>query len=200
MEIRSVGGRKFLLLSWADIERYVDTLERLITADRYAADTLVGVLRGGMIVADLLSDLLDVREVYVVGCKSYAGTESGELKIYHDLQLKDLKGRKVLLVDDVADTGATLNAAVNMVLKPRQPDMVKTATLLTKPWSRIKPDYTVELTDAWIVFPWERMETVKAVGKLFVEKMGFDQALAELAAISRLTKHKIAESIKNFNP
>ncbi|MEM1945447.1 MAG: phosphoribosyltransferase [Candidatus Caldarchaeum sp.] len=200
MEIKPVGERKFLLLSWSDVEHYVDKLESLIAGDGYTVDTLVGVLRGGMIVADLLSDLLGVREIYVVGCKSYTGTMGGELKLYHDLQLADLKGRNVLLVDDVADTGATLDAAVNKVLKPRQPSRLKTATLLTKPWSSVKPDYTADHTDAWIIFPWERMETVKTVGKLFVEKMGFDQALAELAAISRLAEHKIAESIKNFNP
>ncbi len=195
MGIKTVGGRKVLILGWRDVERYVDVLEAKITRDGYFVDTLVGVLRGGVIVANLLSDLLDVREVYVVGCKLYMGTVSGTLKIYHDLQLAELKGRNVLLVDDVADTGSTLEAAINNVLMPRRPNMVKTATLLVKPWSRVKPDYSVESTDAWIVFPWERMETVKAVGKLFVENLGVSKAAAELADISRLEFEKIAAEL-----
>ncbi len=195
MEIKTVGGRKFLILGWSDIERYVDILEAKITADRYPVDTLVGVLRGGVIVANLLSDLLNVREIYVVGCKSYTGTVSGTLKIYHDLQLTELKDRNVLLVDDVVDTGSTLLAAINNVLKPRRPNIVKTATLLVKPWSSIKPDYSVESTDAWIVFPWERRETIKAVGKLFVEDLGVSRAMAELANISRLGFERVAAEL-----
>ncbi|MEM0384386.1 MAG: phosphoribosyltransferase [Candidatus Caldarchaeum sp.] len=198
METKAVGRRKFLVLTWTDVEMLVDRLERLITSDGYGVDTIVGVLRGGMVVANLLSDLLGVREVYVVGCKSYSDTEREELKVYHDLELRELTGRKILLVDDVADTGATLEVAVNRVLKPRQPDMVRTATLLVKPWSRIRPDYVVESTDAWIVFPWERMETVKAVAKIFVEEYGVGEAVKQLAVMSRLDEKKIVEAVKNF--
>ncbi|MEM1942545.1 MAG: phosphoribosyltransferase [Candidatus Caldarchaeum sp.] len=198
METKAVGRRKFLVLTWTDVEMFVDRLERLIESDGYCVDTIVGVLRGGMVVANLLSDVLGVREVYVVGCKSYSDTERKDLKIYHDLELRDLTGRNILLVDDVADTGATLDAAVNMVLKPRQPEAVRTATLLVKPWSRMRPDYVVESTDAWIVFPWERMETVKAVAKIFVEEYGVDEAVKQLASLSRLEEEKIVEAVKNF--
>jgi hypothetical protein len=93
METRTVGGRKFLILSWADIEKLVENIEEELGRDGYRPDTLVGILRGGMIVADLLSDLLNIREVYVVGCKSYAGLSAGEVRLYHDLLLKDLGGR-----------------------------------------------------------------------------------------------------------
>jgi hypoxanthine phosphoribosyltransferase len=121
METRTVGGRKFLILSWADIEKLVENIEEELGRDGYRPDTLVGILRGGMIVADLLSDLLNIREVYVVGCKSYAGLSAGEVRLYHDLLLQDLGGRDVLLVDDVADTGSTLETAVEKILKPRNP-------------------------------------------------------------------------------
>lgn len=197
MEIKVVGDRRFLLLSWDDVEKFVDRVDGLIAADRYGVDTIVGVLRGGMVVANLLSDLLGVREIYVVGCKSYTDTLREELMVYHDLELRDLSKRNILLVDDVADTGSTLEVAVNRVLKPRKPNAVKTATLLVKPWSRIKPDYVAESTDAWIVFPWERMETVKAVAKLFVEKYGVSGAVKELAAISRLGEDTVASLVKD---
>ncbi|MDJ0272843.1 MAG: phosphoribosyltransferase [Candidatus Caldarchaeum sp.] len=196
MEIKSVGGRKFLVLSWRDVELGADALAEKIVDGRCSVDTIIGVLRGGMIVADFLSDILDVREVYVIGCRSYTGTVSTELKIYHDLALDRLDGRNVLLVDDVADTGSTLDAAVEKILKPRNPERVTTATLLKKPWSRYTPDYYVEETDAWIVFPWERVEAVKTVGKIFVENMGFDVAVDELATLSRLAREKVLSVIK----
>ncbi|MCS6770303.1 MAG: phosphoribosyltransferase [Candidatus Caldarchaeum sp.] len=197
MEIKVVGDRRFLLLSWDDVEKFVDRVDALIAADSYGVDTIVGVLRGGMVVANLLSDLLGVREIYVVGCKSYTDTRREELMVYHDLELRDLSKRNILLVDDVADTGSTLEVAVNRVLKPRKPNAVKTATLLVKPWSRVKPDYVAESTDAWIVFPWERMETVKAVAKLFVEKYGVSGAVKELTAISRLGEDTVASLVKD---
>ncbi|BAJ50225.1 phosphoribosyltransferase [Candidatus Caldarchaeum subterraneum] len=196
MEVKSVGSSKFLLLSWGDVERGADALAEKIVDGGCSVDTIIGVLRGGMIVADFLSDILDVREVYVIGCRSYTGTVSTELKIYHDLALERLDGRNVLLVDDVADTGSTLDAAVEKILKPRNPNSVTTATLLKKPWSRYTPDYFVDETDAWIVFPWERLEAVKTVGKIFVENMGFDAAVDELAALTRLDKRKVLSVIK----
>lgn len=189
MEEKFVGGKKFLVLTWNDVERKIDILAEKISVDE--VDTIVGVLRGGVIVADLLSDVLDIREVYVVGCSSYKGTKAGELKIYHDLMLSGLHGRHVLLVDDVADTGSTLGAVVEKLLKPRQPRKIRTATLLKKPWSLYSPDYYVQSTDAWIVFPWERLETIRTVGKIFVENMGFENALEELAALSRLSREKV---------
>ncbi|MEM0349664.1 MAG: phosphoribosyltransferase [Candidatus Caldarchaeum sp.] len=196
MELKSLGKSRLLILSWRDVERGTDALAEKILDNGYRVDTLIGVLRGGMIVADFLSDILDVREVYVIGCRSYMGTVSTELKIYHDLVLERLDGRNVLLVDDVADTGSTLDAAVDKIIKPRNPNTVRTATLLKKPWSRFTPHYFVEETDAWIVFPWERLEAVKTVGKIFVENMGFDAAVDELAMLSRLDRKKVLSVIK----
>jgi hypoxanthine phosphoribosyltransferase len=112
--------------------------------------------------------------------------------------LKDLGGRDVLLVDDVADTGSTLETAVEKILKPRNPRTVRTATLLIKPWSKSKPDYTAASTDAWVVFPWERMETVRAVGRMWAESLGFDRAAAELAEVSRLRPERVSRTLKEL--
>lgn len=196
MEEKSVGDRKFLLLSWLDVEKQIDELADEIVADGYPVDTIVGILRGGVIVANLLSDVLDIREIYVIGCQSYKGTKHGELKIYHDLTLRDLRGRHVLLVDDVADTGSTLEAAVAQIIKPREPRDVRTATLLKKPWSSHVPDYCTSSTDAWIIFPWERFETIRSVGKILVESLGPEKAVEQLTGFSRLSRKKVASVLE----
>jgi hypoxanthine phosphoribosyltransferase len=59
VETKTVGGRKFLMLSWAEIEKLVESIEEALGRDGYRPDTLVGILRGGMIVADLLFLALD---------------------------------------------------------------------------------------------------------------------------------------------
>ncbi len=73
-----------------------------------------------------------------------------------------MDGAKVLIVDDVADTGRSLKLVYETLAK--QAKMVKTTTLYCKYWSAIKPDYFAEETDAWIIFPWELHETVKKLG------------------------------------
>lgn len=75
-----------------------------------------------------------------------------------------MQGLRVLLVDDVADTGKTLAAATSYI-SMHGPEEVKTATLYLKPWSMLQPDYYGEVTDAWIIFPWERMEAVRELVK-----------------------------------
>ncbi|MCD6591955.1 MAG: hypothetical protein J7K78_02940, partial [Thaumarchaeota archaeon] len=66
---------------------------------------------------------------------------------------------------------------------PKNPDEVRVATLHMKPWCRFKPDYYVQLTDAWIIYPWERREVVRQVASKFIEHLGEEKALEELAAI-----------------
>ncbi|GBC68666.1 Xanthine phosphoribosyltransferase [archaeon HR01] len=194
MGLITVESQKFLSLNWNDIERLVDTLSEEIQLN-YSPDTIVGILRGGSIVANLLSDILDIREVYVVGCKSYHGLESGDVKIYHDLYLKDLEGRKVLLVDDVSDTGKTLAAAYDVILRPRRPEAVKTAALLLKPWTSYRPDFYVETTDAWIVFPWERLETVRILAARMCEKLGDEKAVEVISKLSRLGVERVRRMV-----
>jgi len=105
------------------------------------------------------------------------------LKIYSPLAIKDLSGKRVLVVDDVADDGGTLKGVVEFEVLPRNPLEVKTATLHMKPWCRFKPDYYVEATDAWIIYPWEKHEVVRQVAKKFIEDLGWEKGLAELAEI-----------------
>jgi len=73
-----------------------------------------------------------------------------------------LKGKNVLLVDDVADTGKSL-ALVRKHLTEQGAANVRIATIYYKPWSTLKPDWFERRTEHWIVFPWERKETVKRI-------------------------------------
>ena len=194
MGLVTVDGDKFLSLDWHEIERLVDSLSGKISAD-YNPDTIIGVLRGGAIIANLISDLLSIREVYVVGCRSYEGLTSGDVRVYHDLHLRDLSGRKVLLVDDVSDTGNTLSTALKTIIFPRKPLDVRSATALIKPWTSFKPNYYVETTDAWIVFPWDRLETVKLLAGRFNRKLGRARTIEVLTDLSRLPRDVVEKAL-----
>jgi len=147
-----------------------------------------------MIIANLISDLLQTQEVYAIGCRSYFGKDrSEEVRIYHDLILRELRNRKVLLVDDVSDSGNTLITAVNHVIMPRSPSELRTATIHIKPWTSFIPNYYVDQTDAWIIYPWERIESVKLLGELFLNRMDEEEAVRELRRLTRVKEEIIRD-------
>jgi len=182
MKIFEVGGVKYLNLSWDDIQHLVESLADKIISSGYAPDVLIGILRGGMTVAHLLSDVLGFTTVYPIGCSSYVDVAKRfDVRVYSPLALKDLSGKNVLLVDDVADEGLTLKAVIEKEIAPKNPLKTRVATLHMKPWCKFKPDYYIQTTDAWIVYPWEKWEVVRQVADNFVKHLGKEKGLEELA-------------------
>ena len=76
----------------------------------------------------------------------------------------EVKGLKVLIVDDVSDSGASLSKAKQHVSE-KGAFQVKVVTLHIKPWSKFIPDYYAESTDKWVVYPWELKESLLEVAK-----------------------------------
>jgi uncharacterized protein len=124
-------------------------------------DVIVGVSRGGLVLARLMSDLLDIQDVLVTKSEYYTGMGEKDKKpmITEKIQ-KSIAGKNVLLVDDVADTGASL-IEVKKHVQSKRPKYLAVATLYLKPWSKRVPDFYISKTDAWIIFPWELYESYK---------------------------------------
>jgi len=125
----------------------------------------VGISRGGLVPARILSDILGVRELFTVRVSFYTavGKAAAAPRIVQPLAER-LDGKRVLLVDDVSDTGESLIAAKGH-LRDMGAGEVRVATLHFKPHSRLKPDFFVAETDAWPVYPWERHESERDLGK-----------------------------------
>lgn len=154
---------EYLRLSWRDIEEQCKELARRIKKRRIDFDIIIALARGGWIPGRLLSDYLDTDELYTVRVKFYEGVGKRAKKplILHPTQFT-IRGKKVLLVDDIADTGESLLAALEH-LKERGARGITVATLVKKPYSKVTPDLYVEETSAWVVFPWEVKETLKSL-------------------------------------
>jgi hypoxanthine phosphoribosyltransferase len=197
MRLFEVGGVKYLHLSWKDIEDLAEKLADIISAS-YKPDIVVGILRGGATVAHLLSDFLDIRTIYPIGCNSYVDVAKRfSVKVYSPLALSDLSGKRVLLVDDVADEGLTLEAVVKQEITPRKPLEVKVATLHMKPWCKFKPDYYVQVTDAWIIYPWEKREVARQVAESFIKHLGVEEGLKMIAEILEADVEKAKKLLKS---
>ncbi|MEM3447763.1 MAG: phosphoribosyltransferase [Nitrososphaerota archaeon] len=189
-------GNKFLVLTWEDIMNHVESLAEKIK-ESYAFDAIIGILRGGLFVANLLSDILGIDEVHPLGIRSYTDIEHrGEVKIYHWPSLPLMTGKKLLIVDDVSDEGKTLRAAVEKVVKPLGALTIKTAVLHVKPWTSFMPDYHVVTTSCWILYPWSRYESVRHLGKRLVNKMGIDGASRALSTLLSLDYERVINTLK----
>jgi len=154
---------EFEIPSWESIYEMLLELARRIRKAGYKPDIILGVARGGWPVARIMSDLLENPEIANVKVEFYLGLAEakGEPAITQPVSVP-VKGKNVLLVDDVADTGKSL-ALVKRHLSERGASKVKIATIYYKPWSVLKPDWFEQQTERWIVFPWERKETVKRI-------------------------------------
>ncbi len=146
-----------ILLSQADLAEGVDRLAREIRRDYGGRPlSIVGVLTGSIVVvADLIRRLDGPVRLHMVQASSYRGTATspGRLDLRLDL-LPDLDGQDVLLVDDIFDTGRTLEAIV-AELRRRGATSVKSLVLLRKQGRSevaIEPDYVgFEIPDAFVV-------------------------------------------------
>ena len=141
------------------------SLARKILRSEYAPDIIVGVSRGGWIPARVLCDLLNAPVLASIGIEFYTGVgEAGHRPRLTQPLTVTVLGKKVLIVDEVADTGESLKLAKEQVFKEGARE-VRTVTMYTKPWSTIEPDYHEKKTSGWIVFPWETKETIQSVAR-----------------------------------
>ena len=157
---------KFIAPNWESIfNQSVDLAQKIRfdenNFDRPDFDVIVGVSRGGLVLARLMSDLLTIDDVIITKSEYYTGMGKRNKKPIITQKIQNsIQGKNVLLVDDVADTGESLIEIKKHVFS-KKPKSIALATLYLKPWSKVIPEYYISKTDAWIIFPWELYESMK---------------------------------------
>jgi len=171
-----------------------------IRRDNFKPDIIVGVSRGGWPPARILSDFLENPNLANVRVEFYVGVAEtkGEPMLTQPVSVK-VAGKKVLVVDEVADTGKSLQL-IKEHLRAEGASEVRIATIYLKPWSTVKPDYYARETSRWIVFPWEIKETIRKIVQKCGEKGEFlEQKIEKLvdAGLSRrLVKRFLREILE----
>jgi len=181
----SLGNNlEFEIPSWNQIYRLLLKLAEAVRKSGFEPDVIVGVSRGGWIPARIMSDLLENPKLANVTVEFYVGlAETKNEPIITQPVSVSVKDKRVLVVDDLADTGESLKL-VNSHLKKHDASEAKIATIYYKPWSIIVPHYYEKETRRWIVFPWERKEVVRKI----VEKFRGEERTVEY------TKEKLISS------
>ncbi|WP_297437276.1 phosphoribosyltransferase [Thermococcus sp.] len=146
-------------LTWWQIDRAIFALADELRK-HFTPDVIVGVARGGLIPAVRLSHILGDLEIKVIDVKFYKGVDERMEKPVITIPLHgEFKNKKVVVVDDVSDTGKTLEVVIDEVKRAGAKE-VKVACLSMKPWTKVVPDFYVFRTDKWVVFPWEEFPVV----------------------------------------
>jgi len=156
---------EFEVPTWNLIYAMLLELADKIRKDEFKPDVIVGVSRGGWPPARVLSDLLGNPNLANVKAEFYLGVNEtkGEPTITQPVST-NVANKKVLVVDEVADTGKSLKLVKEHIVAQGAQE-TKIATIYYKPWSVITPDYYEKETRKWIVFPWEIKETVRKIVK-----------------------------------
>lgn len=163
----------YLPVAWNEYHIFAQKLAASILAQKQPVDEIVAISRGGLTLGHLLTDFLRV-PISTISIQSYTDIQTrGEIKILAKLQTP-IRGKHIMVVDDVADSGKTLLRAVRY-LKKCGPRDVTTVTMFYKPHSTFRPDYFARQTKKWILFPYEPTEMILLITKQ-MEKEGKSKA------------------------
>ena len=148
-------------LTWDGFGDATRELARNILDSGFVPEVVVAIARGGLLPAGAIAYGLGAKNCGAINMEFYTGIgtvlDAPEV-LPPELDMDYLNGRRVLLVDDVADSGRTLALAVKL-LQEKGAD-VRSVTIYTKPTTIIQPDYSFKDTDLWIDFPWSFKGTV----------------------------------------
>lgn len=159
MENPGSRSMRHRLLTWADVDKLIDVLlPQLATVGSF--DAMVMITRGGVIPGGLLAEALDIQHMLTAAVNFPASEPSGLMAWPSFLQFPDdalLAGRRTLIVDDVWGSGRTSTSVRERVIGAGATAF--TCVLHFNPYrslfTKAKPDFFGEATDAYIVYPWE---------------------------------------------
>jgi hypoxanthine phosphoribosyltransferase len=142
-------------MRWDELGGAARELAGQVAEDAYRPDLILGIARGGLLVAGALSYALDVKNTFTMNVEFYTGIDE-RLPVPMLLPpvppLVDLHDARMLIADDVADTGQTLALVKGFCAE--QVGEVRAAVLYEKPRSIVECEYVWRRTDLWIDFPW----------------------------------------------
>ncbi len=149
------------MMTWSDLGDGARSLAEAAAADGFVPDIILGIARGGLLVAGAVGYALGIKNTFTMNVEFYTGVDE-RLDVPMILppvpDLVDFAEQRVLITDDVADTGATLRL-VQEFCEGKVAE-VRCAVLYEKPRSVVKCDYVWRRTERWITFPWSAGEPV----------------------------------------
>jgi hypothetical protein len=162
------------LPTWDELHEYIKQIVKKIKKDDYHPDIVIALSRGGFVPARVICDLLIIKDLVSIKVDHWGvtATKDGKAHLRYPIAV-DLTGRKVLIVDDITDSGESMIIATDFV-KKLNPKEVKTAAIFHIKHSKFVPDYYSKKIDwVWVMWPWNYIEDMcNIVPKVLNEKKG----------------------------
>ncbi|MBT0772487.1 phosphoribosyltransferase [Kineosporia sp. J2-2] len=154
------------ILTWDLFGEASRDLAQAVADSGFQPDMVIAVARGGLLPAGAISYALGVKAAGTLNVEFYSDIEEtlpDPVLLEPLLDTAAIVGKRLLVVDDVADSGRTLDLVLDL-LRGHHPDEVRSAVLYTKPRTIVQPDYSWKETDRWINFPWSTQPPILAGG------------------------------------
>lgn len=160
-----------VITNWDYLDKLCRKVAEQIVEDGFEPNTIVAIARGGWFVGTILCDILGLDELVSLGIKQYIGYDRRELKVLEDVDLE--YRNKVLIVDDLVNTGKSMIKAKEIVEKSARD--VRTASLLVISTSKFIPNYFGEYIEgfSWVIFPWNIFEDLSSLVKAVMKNKEF---------------------------
>lgn len=187
--------KKFLNLTWADFTEQATQLSQTIASEKKDLQLIVAIARGGLTLSHIISDILKL-PIAAFTIESYKDLQQNSLPhITHGLTTS-LRDKKILLVDEISDTGKTFLRGLSYLEEMGATRVdITTCSLYYKPHSQYKPDFFIGETSAWVIYPTEVRETIEALSSVWKkEGMSPEEIVTRLATLGFSSKQ-----IKTFN-
>jgi xanthine phosphoribosyltransferase len=144
-------------MTYYSYEEFISDIKSLkLPLEVYSPEAIVSIARGGVTFGHFISSMLDIRNLYTINSIHYNDTTKlDDIKIFNIPDLNNYE--KILLVDDIVDSGDTLEEVLK-VLNTKYPKLqIKTASVFYKTSAKISPDYKIKEATDWIEFFWEKI-------------------------------------------
>ena len=167
--VRPADTFKCYLVSWDEVSMLAKKLAFKIKNSGFKPDLVIGIARGGLVPARIVCDYLLQKDLSAIKVEHWGiaaiALEKAEIKFPLPI---DISGKKILIVDDVVDTGDTFIVTMDYI-KGKNPLEVKSSVLHYKTCSTFVPDYWAEKQDEWkwVIYPWAVYEDLTG----FIERV-----------------------------
>lgn len=166
---KKFDGISYIAPGWNEMGDFCFEMAKEIISKNKKYDRVVALAKGGWTWARTLVDYLKIDNIASVQIKFYSGVGStNETPVIMQSLSTSIEGENILLFDDVADSGKTLEVAKDYLLKCGAKN-VEIATLFYKPHSILKPNFFSYTTSSWVIFPHEIREIVDQAGKSWLK-------------------------------
>jgi len=134
-------------------QEFREDLKILVKKIDFEFDAIIAVARGGMIIAQMIGEYFDIRDVFIINSIGYKGDKRiDSIKIFNIPNLD--RSKNILIVDDIIDSGQTMKEILNILNKNHSKKVFKTASIFYKKEALYKPDFFVKYTTKWVDFFW----------------------------------------------